>query len=458
MSSQQAAAFAAGLAIIRREHDIPGAFPTTVLVAGEAAAGRAIGDGRVDLTDRRFVTLDPAASTDLDQAFAIERGGDDVIVHYAIADVAWFVRPGDPIDAEAWTRGLTIYLPGERVGLHPPRLAEDAASLLPDQTRPAVVFTVRVAEDGGVHLDAVRRAVVRSHAKLAYETVRPEDLPDGFSEVTERIAAAEERRGASRVEFPEQRIEIDGGLRLVFRAREESAVQNSALSLATNLAVADALMAARTGLFRVMAEPDERAIKRLRITAQAFGLHWPPDQSLGDFQRGLDASDPRAAAFLLAVRRAGGKASYAPYTEGSPPWHAAMAAAYAQATAPLRRLADRYVIEAAYAVANDRAVPDWVEAGIARLPQVMSDADDRAARIDRTVLDLAEAVELSGREGDTFAAVVTDEDDRGARIQITDPAIVARVTAHDVQPGDDITVRLVKADPKTRTTKFERTS
>jgi exoribonuclease R len=454
---EAARAFAVGIAAIRTQYGVPDGFPDAVLAAADAAAARPIDDGRVDLTDVAFVTLDPLSSTDLDQAFAVGRDGADLVLQYAIADVAWFVRPGDPIDVEAWTRALTVYLPGQRAGLHPPVLAEGAASLLPDGPRPAVVFTVGVAPDGTAALRDARRAVVRSRAKLGYETVTEAELPDGFAELSRRIALAEDTRGAGRVEFPEQTVQAstDGEMQLVFEARLPSAEQNSALSLATNLAVAAALQAAGTGLFRVMAEPDERAIKRLRHTAHALRLNWPRVQSLAQFQRGLDAHDPRAAAFLLAVRRAGGKASYAPFAPGVVPWHSAMAATYAQATAPLRRLADRYVVEAAVAVATGAAVPDWVEDAFGRLPEVMDRAAAREGQIERAVLDLAEAIALHGHEGAEFDAVVTDTDERGSRIQITDPAVVSRVGRNGYQPGDEIRVRLVEADPVTRTIRFE---
>src|SRR5205823_5994724 len=131
---------------------------------------------------------------------------------------------------------------------------------------------------------------------------------------------------------------------------------------ATNLAVADALQAHRTGLFRVMAGPDDAAVGRLRHIAQALGLDWLADVSLDAFSRARDPNDPTDAAFMLAIRRAGSGASYAPYRDGVVPWHAAVAATYAQATAPLRRLADRYVIRAALAVANGEAVAPSVSA------------------------------------------------------------------------------------------------
>jgi exoribonuclease R len=450
-------ALADGLATIRTEFQVPAGFPAEVLAAAEAAAKRAPSE-HVDRTSLPFVTLDPASSTDLDQAFTIERSGGDLLLRYAIADVAWFVQDGDPIDAEAWLRGTTRYLPDGKAGLYPPVLAEGAASLLPDGPRPAVIFAVRVAPDGGVHLDGAERAVIRSTAKLAYDSVRDSDVPPDFAELAHRIEAAEDRRGAARVDPPEQEVAAlgDGRYELHFQPPLLSETRNAALSLACNLAVAKALMAHHTGLFRVMAGPDARAIQRLRHTAHALGLNWPRNATLEQFERMSEKqTDARHAAFMLAIRRAGDGASYAPYTEGVVPWHAAMAATYAHATAPLRRLADRYVVRAALAIANGQPVPQAVTDAFPRLPEVMARADALSGRIDRAVIDLAEAAVLNGHVGESFAATVTDLDERGARIQLRDLPVVTRVDAQGTMPGEAIQVRLASVDLPHRAAKFE---
>ena len=450
-------AIGAGLDAIRTEAEVPNEFPPDVVAAAEDAARRQAGAIHADRTSVPFVTLDPASATDLDQAFAIERSGDDVVLHYAIADVGFFVDPDGALDAEAWRRGGTVYLPDRKAPLYPPPLSEAAASLLPDGPRPAVVFTVRVDPTGDARLDEVARAVIHSRAKLAYEDVDAASLPTGFEELAQRILVAEERRGASRVEFPDQLLErTPDGWRLCFEIRRESEDRNAAMSLATNLAVAAALHAAGTGLFRVMPDVPERAVRRLRLTAQAFGLEWPEDVSLARFQRSLPAHDQRSAAFLLAVRRACGGASYEPFRLGQRPWHAAVAAMYAHATAPLRRLADRYVVEAALAVANGVAVPDHVETALTKLPKVMARAEERGNRVENAVNNLAEAVLLDGREGELFDGVVVDEDGDGPLMQIAEPAILARVGASRVTPGDAIRVRLVEADPVARRVEFHR--
>ena len=131
---------------------------------------------------------------------------------------------------------------------------------------------------------------------------------------------------------------------------------------------------------------------------------------------------------------------------------------YAQATAPLRRLQDRYVIEAALAVAGGRAVPDEVTAAFGELPRAMARGDQRANRAERQALDLAEAAVLQGCEGDIFDAVVIDEGQFGVEVQIVEPAVLTRLTARKVDPGDEIGVRLVSVDVDAGVVEFERVS
>lgn len=444
------------LAAIHRQFQLPGAFPPDADAAAQSAARRPLSD-HVDRTDKPFVTLDPTSSTDLDQAFTIEQAGSDLILRYAIADIGWFVVNGGPIDTEAWTRGETIYMPDDKVRLYPGVLSEGAASLLPDAAKPAIIFAVRVASDGAARLDGAERAIMQSRAKLGYATVRPEDLPAGFLELARRVAVAEQARGAARIDPPQQQVveQTNGNFALEFRPMSPMEQANAALSLAANLAIAEALYKHGTGVFRVMPEPDDWAIRRLRQSAKALGVDWPKAMGLEERTRELDPNDPKQAAFMLAARRVGARASYAQFHAGERPWHSAMRATYVHATAPLRRLADRYVTEAALAVANGRAVPDFVTAAFERLPDVMNRADAKAGQVDSAVLELAEAIVLACRVGDQFAGTVIDVDkQRGARIQIADPAVITRVPDKGLQIGASVRLRLDEANPAVRLTRF----
>src|SRR5690349_12755879 len=157
-----------GIARIQQEQEVAPEFPPEV----EAAAAAAAAAPRLPDLDRTgipFVTIDPESAMDLDQALHIERSGDGYVVHYAIADVAAFVTAGDPVDVEANRRGETLYGADSKIPLHPTVLSEGAASLLPDEVRPALLWTIRVDAEGAFTDVHVERAVVRSTAQLSYD-------------------------------------------------------------------------------------------------------------------------------------------------------------------------------------------------------------------------------------------------------------------------------------------------
>ena len=142
VSPPDSAAIAASLAELRENLDVSLQFPEAVLADAEQAV-RSPRLPDADETAIPFVTIDPPESMDLDQALHLERDGGGYRVRYAIADVAAFVEPGGPMDVEAHNRGQTLYAPDENARLYPPALSEGAGSLLPGETRPALVWTMR---------------------------------------------------------------------------------------------------------------------------------------------------------------------------------------------------------------------------------------------------------------------------------------------------------------------------
>ena len=160
-----------GLADIRGRMRLPDAFPPEVEAAArDAAASVKLPD--LDRTDIPLLTIDPPGSMDLDQAMHLERNGDGYRVHYAIADVASFVAPGGAIDLEANRRGETLYGIGHTIPLHPRILSGGAASLLPDQLRPALLWTIDLDADGAKIRAEVQRARVKSRQRCDYDGVQ----------------------------------------------------------------------------------------------------------------------------------------------------------------------------------------------------------------------------------------------------------------------------------------------
>ena len=444
-----------GLRAVETECALPDAFPPDVEdTAQRVASSSDWRAGRADARSVPFRTLDPATSTDLDQAFAIAREKGDLVLSYAIADLSAFVPRGSLIEQEAWRRGTTVYLPHLRVPQYPKVLSEGAASLLPGVDRPAVVLTVVIDPAGEVALRSAERSIIRSVEKRAYETTDVADL-DLLDELAARTSAADARRGEFTVDSPEQEIVDDAnspsGIALRFRPRLASESANAAMSLAANLAVAKRFVSDGIGLFRDLDAPNDHQYAALRRLAAGLGIAWARRESLGDVTRRLRSDDPRHAAFASACRRAGGGATYRVHDGTGPaPWHAAMAAAYSHATAPLRRLADRYTLDLLVGLCADARPTDAERATLAALPEIMDRAEAKAAKAERACLDLAESVLLAGRVGEVFDAVVIESAHDGTRISIADPAIAAKVKLDAAQPGERVQVRLASADPSQR--------
>ncbi|GAA4700573.1 RNB domain-containing ribonuclease [Phytohabitans rumicis] len=455
---------------LRRELELPEAFPPAAQrEAEEAVAGTAL--PAADRTDVPFVTIDPPTSRDLDQAMCLQRrAGGGYRVHYAIADVAAYVRPGGALEAETWKRGQTVYLPDSKVPLHPVALSEDAVSLLPDVERAAVVWTIDLDADGSTVAVRLERARVRSRAKLDYAGVQA-DLAAG--RLAEPIAALPEigallvarglNRGAISLPLPEQDIEPDnGGWRLVLRAPYPVEEFNAQISLLTGMAAADIMLAGGIGLLRTMPAPRPDAIRRLRTAAAGLGIEWPDGAAVGRVVASIDPAQPRAAAFLDHAAELMRGAGYTAFDGKVPddPGHGAVAAPYAHVTAPLRRLADRYATEVCLALHGGAQVPDWAGTALSQLPDVMAGTDRAASAAERGAVDLTEAVLLSGRVGEEFDAAVLDVDDRpkrtpGGLVALDEPPVRARCEG-ELPLGERIRVRLVTADPGQRKVLFTR--
>jgi exoribonuclease R len=451
---------------LRRQLKVPAEFPAEVVAEAEqAAAAPRLPDA--DETSTPFVTLDPAESMDLDQAFFIERTGDGYRVQYAIADVAAFVAPGGPMDVEAHERGRSLYAPDTTVRLYPTVLSEGAASLLPDQVRPALVWTMDVDETGEGTGVTVHKALVRSRAKLDYVTSQ-QALDGGTADEQLRLLREvgivrrqrELRRGGVSLALPEQVVTEDRqryGLR--FRAPLPIEEWNAQISLMTGMAAADLMLHAKIGLLRTVPPPEPDRLEQLRLTARALRVEWPDDVTYQDFVRSLSPFVARQAALLVestGLLRGSGYVAF----DGDPPKdpvHSPLASTYSHTTAPLRRLVDRYVGETCVALSAGTEVPDWVRAELPTLPETMASSAGRAGQYEAGTVSIIEAALLAGRIGETFDAIVVKvEEKRGrALVAIREPAVTARCRGDDLPLGGRIVVRLVEADVMQRLVRFE---
>lgn len=427
---------------LRAAEDVPAAFPPEVLAEADRAA-KAPRLPERDATDIPFYTVDPPGSRDLDQAVHVaRRGGGGFRVRYAIADVAAFVVPGGAVDAEARRRVTTLYFPDTRVPLHPEQLSEGAASLLPDQTAPALLWEIDLDSSGQIAEVSVARALVRSRARLDYGGVQ-QTIDEGTAE--EPVALLrdvgllreelERERGGISLGVPEQEVvQRHGRYALEYRAPLPAHGWTAQLSLLTGMAAADLMLASGTGVLRTLPPARRDALTYLHRVARALGVDWPEGLDYPELVRSLNPQMANHAAFLqqcTALLRGAGYTAF----DGAPPVrreavHAAVAEEYAHCTAPLRRLVDRYAGELCVAAVAGEPAPEWVREALGGIAEVMAEGARRAGRLERACVDLVEAAIMNGRIGETFDGHVVEVDERRptrGTVQLYEPAVIGRV-------------------------------
>ncbi|WP_336296664.1 RNB domain-containing ribonuclease [Arthrobacter antioxidans] len=464
---------------LREELGIREQFPEEVLrEADTSVAAHTLPS--TDLRALPFLTIDPPGSTDLDQAVHFARrssGAAGYEVRYAIADVPLFVGAGGAIDAEARLRGQTLYAPDGRISLHPEVISEDAASLLPDRDRPAFVWHFLLDAAAEVESATVRRATVRSRRQLTYAQVQAEidaGTADGQLTLLQEIGLLRIRqelaRGGASLNLPRQEIIYAGGsYGIVTEPALPCEDWNAQISLMTGMAAARMMIDGGIGILRTMPAPDDGALGKFRRQSEALDHPWPAHMPYGAFLRTLDVTVPRQLALMHAAASLFRGAGYTAF-DGEVPdavVQSAIAAPYAHATAPLRRLVDRFVLVTCESLCRGTEVPAWVRAALPELNALMASSNQTASRLDSGAMDAVQAALLSNRIGEAFSAVVLQgsppaiEEAPGKQaprlsgtVQITDPALEATCYG-ELAAGERVTVVLLEADIARRRIRFE---
>ncbi|MEM8597136.1 MAG: ribonuclease R [Pseudomonadota bacterium] len=493
--------------IAMKQFGIPYEFPEAVLAEAEAAAPL-VGDGalgdREDLRALPLVTIDPEDARDHDDAVAAEPDPDPAnagghIVWVAIADVAWYVRPGSALDREALKRGNSTYFPDRVAPMLPERLSADLCSLMPGVDRPCLALRMVLDASGAKIAHRFTRGLMRSPAALTYE--QAQDAADGAPDAEaaphataiDRLfaayraaAAARERRQPLDLDMPERRVELgeEGQvLRIATRTRLEAHRLIEEFMVLANVCAAETLEArkARPGagfVYRTHEEPAEEKIEALRETVDSIGLTLAKGQVLQTrhLNELLRASRESVHADVVAmsVLRAQNQAYYAPENFA----HFGLnLARYAHFTSPIRRYADLIVHRALIAtlgLGEGGAVDPGPDGGQAmrEMAEHISRTERRSMEAERDTTDRYLALYMAGREGAEFAGRVTgvqrfglfvalDESGADGLLPVRslgeeffrhDPdlhALIGERTGQVFTIGQRLTVRLVEAVPVT---------
>lgn len=479
--------------------DLPTVFSEAALEEAERAEKPTL-EGRTDLRDIPLVTIDGADARDFDDAVWAEpdpvvEGGWHIVV--AIADVAFYVRPGKPLDRDAFRRGNSAYFPDRVVPMLPEALSNDLCSLRPGEDRACMAVHMWIDAQGELKRHQFVRGLMRSAARLTYEQVQdaregqPDDTTGPLLDTViaplyaayEVLNAARIRRGTLELDLPERQVKLDeagGVVEITPRKRLDSHRLIEEFMICANVAAAEALEArSMPCLYRVHDQPSMEKLETLRGFLQGLGYSLNKGTLKPvDFTRILERARDTDETSLISevVLRSQAQAAYSPENIG----HFGLALRrYAHFTSPIRRYADLIVHRAlirAFGL-SPGGLDDNEMARMTEIGDHISSTERRAALAERDAVDRFTAAFLADRVGATFSGRITGVTRFGLFVELDETgadglvpvstlpddqyehrekehALVGRRLGKSYRLGASVKVKLTEADPVLGSTLF----
>jgi ribonuclease R len=485
-------------------HEIPQAFSPAALREAEEAKPATLA-GREDWRDVPLVTIDPPDAKDHDDAVHAEldpdpnnKGG--TILNVAIADVAFYVRPGSALDRDALTRGNSVYFPDRVVPMLPERISNDLCSLVPGQARGALAVRMVIGADGRKRSHSFHRILMRSAAKLSYAQAqaaidgRPDDITGPLLDPILKplyaayatVKLARDERDPLDLDLPERKILLkpDGTVdRVVVPERLDAHKLIEEFMILANVAAAEMLEKKTLPLiYRVHDEPTLEKVHNLQEFLKTLDLPFAKSGALRPslFNRVLAQVKGHDSEPLVneVVLRSQAQAEYSAENYG----HFGLnLRRYAHFTSPIRRYADLVVHRAlirGLGLGEGALPPTETMESLSEVAAQISVTERRAMKAERETADRLIAHFLADRIGATFQGRISGVTRAGLFVKLSDTgadglipirtlgseyfnydearhALVGSRSGAMHRLGDVVDVRLVEAAPVAGALRFE---
>ncbi|HZP18734.1 MAG TPA: ribonuclease R [Bauldia sp.] len=483
-------------------HNIPNVFPPEVLAEAEKAKAAPL-SGREDWRKMPLLTIDPPDAKDHDDAVHAEPDSDKAnpggfIVTVAIADVAWYVRPGSELDVEAVKRGNSVYFPDRVVPMLPERISNDLCSLREGEDRPALAVRMVFGSDGRKRSHRFHRIMMRSAGKLSY--AEAQHVFDGGTsgpgnrvrapllalwDAYQVLARGRDEREPLALDLPERKVIVgkDGGIeRIIVPERLEAHRLIEEYMIQANVAAAETLEARKSPLvYRIHDAPSLAKLEALRDFLASIDLKLPRSGNLrpANFNQILVEVGKSEHGPLLheVVLRSQAQAEYSPENIG----HFGLnLRRYAHFTSPIRRYADLIVHRALIRALKlgEGGLPDGAEVELPVIAAAISAAERRAMVAERETIDRLVAHWLADRIGAEFKGKIAGVTRAGLFVKLDETgadgfvpmstigadyyvydesrhAVIGRRTGEMYRLGDPVEVKLVEAAPVAGALRFE---
>jgi ribonuclease R len=485
-------------------HGIPDVFSPRVLAELDDLPRLGGGKDHTDMRDVPLITIDPFDARDHDDAVFAERDADPAnpngwAVLVAIADVAFYVRPGSALDREAKVRGNSVYFPDRVVPMLPEKISNDLCSLRELEDRPALAVRLVFDAQGHKRRHSFHRILMRSAVKLSYQEAQAaidgkpgakaapllENVLKPLWEAYRVLSKARDQRGPLDLNLPERKIVLDANGRVadvIVPERLEAHRLIEEFMIQANVAAAETLEEKKTRLvYRVHEQPSKEKLSNLREFLATLNMKIPHAGALKPehFNGVLAQAKTLPVADLVneVVLRSQAQAVYAPDNLG----HFGLnLRRYAHFTSPIRRYADLIVHRALIRGLGfgPGGLTDSEADDLDGVAEAISQAERRAMTAERETVDRLIAFHLADRVGAEFAARVSGVTKSGLFVRLaqtgadgfipistlgeeyfehneTAHALVGTRTGQAFRLGDTVNVKLLEAVPTAGALRFE---
>ncbi|MCW8108027.1 ribonuclease R [Alteromonas ponticola] len=403
-------------------------------------------DGRVDLRQLPLVTIDGEDARDFDDAVfcePLDNGGWQLWV--AIADVSYYVRPGNALDTEALNRGNSVYFPEQVIPMLPEVLSNGLCSLNPQVDRLCMVCEMTIGSNGKLQSYQFYEAVMNSHARLTYNKVwrileGDKDLHQRYEphvphlrnlhELYRTLKKARAQRGAIEFETQESKFVFNAQRKIeniVPLTRNDAHKIIEECMILANVSAAKFLEKHKApALYRVHDKPDADRLTAFIAYLSEVGIPHQirEDAKPADFTDVVLKTQQRPDQELIQTMllRSMKQAIY----DGDNIGHFGLALdAYAHFTSPIRRYPDLVVHRAIKGILakqklNVAGAKAYTEEEIEQLGEQCSMTERRADDATRDVADWLKCEFMQDHVGATFEGVVSSVTNFGLFVRLTE--------------------------------------
>lgn len=452
---------------------------------------------RKDFREVLTFTIDPIDAKDFDDAISLKQldnGNYEIGVH--IADVSYYLETGTTLDAEAYDRATSVYLPDRVLPMLPERISNELCSLRPNEEKLTFSAVFEITPKGIIKSHWIGRTIIKSNHRFTYEEAQEiietslglyKDEILLLNDISQRFRKQRFKKGAINFSSQEVRFKLDENAKpigIIIKESKEAHQLIEELMLVANKTVAEYISKIKVDKkavpfpYRVHDTPDEIKLLPFIAFAKKYGHEFDtstPEGIAASFNKMIEAAKGTPEQHVLEQLgiRTMAKAVYTTENIG----HYGLGFAnYCHFTSPIRRYPDVMVHRIVQQALEGKIVPDKK---LEQKSKHCSDRERSAMEAERAANKYKQVEYMRGFLGEEFEGVITGVSGFGFWAETTahkceglvsmtslldfddfvliesDYCLVGRRSGRKFRMGDKVTIKVVAANLTKRQLDYE---